>query len=64
MAKKNYRRRTLTIEEKQELACMRSEVVRIEAMLLEGIISTQEYNKAYRDMLDRISALEAKYDIQ
>lgn len=64
LRKKINHEKTLTVIEKQELRCMRADVVRLEAMLLEGVISRQEYNKKLGDINARLMSLEMKYGLR
>lgn len=59
----DHQRKTITIEEKQELRCMRAQIVNLEAMLIQGAISRQDYQKELGDINTRITALEVKYGI-
>ena len=59
-----YQRKTITVEEKQELRCMRAQIVNLEAMLLQGVISRQDYQKELEDISSRITALEVKYGLR
>ena len=59
-----HERHTITVEEKQELRCMRAQIVNLEAMLQEGVISVQEYGRQLEDISSRVTALEEKYDIR
>ena len=61
---KGYERPTLTVIEKQELNIMRADIVCLEAMLREGVISVQEYNRKLEETSNRITALEQKYGIR
>lgn len=60
----DHQRKTITVEEKQELRCMRAQIVNLEAMLIQGVISRQDYNKELEDISSRITALEVKYGIR
>lgn len=60
----DYQRKTTTVEEKQELRCMRAQIVNLEAMLIQGVISRQDYYKELEDINSRITALEVKYGIR
>ena len=60
----DHQRKTITVEEKQELRCMRAQIVNLEAMLLQGVISKQEYQKELGDISSRITALEVKYGLR
>ena len=60
----DHERKTITIEEKQELRCMRAQIVNLEAMLLQGAISRQDYQKELDDISSRITALEVKYGLR
>ncbi|MBR2553714.1 MAG: hypothetical protein IKE94_02525 [Aeriscardovia sp.] len=60
----DHQRKTITIEEKQELRCMRAQIVNLEAMLMQGIISRQDYQKELGDINSRITALEVKYGLR
>ena len=60
----DHERKTITIEEKQELRCMRAQIVNLEAMLFQGAISRQEYQKELEDISSRITALEVKYGLR
>lgn len=60
----DHERKTITIEEKQELRCMRAQTVNLEAMLLQGAISRQDYQKELDDISSRITALEVKYGLR
>lgn len=60
----DHERKTITIEEKQELRCMRAQIVNLEAMLLQGAISRQDYQKELEDISSRITALEVKYGLR
>ena len=60
----DHQRKTITLEEKQELRCMRAQIVNLEAMLLQGVISKQDYQKELGDINARITALEVKYGLR
>lgn len=60
----DHERKTITIEEKQELRCMRAQIVNLEAMFLQGAISRQDYQKELDDISSRITALEVKYGLR
>ena len=60
----DHERKTITIEEKQELRCMRAQIVNLEAMLLQGAISRQDYQKELDYISSRITALEVKYGLR
>lgn len=60
----DHQRKTITLEEKQELRCMRAQIVNLEAMLLQGAISRQDYQKELDDISSRITALEVKYGLR
>ena len=60
----DYERKSLTIEEKRELRCMRAQIVNLEAMLIQGAISRQEYQKELEDISSRVTALEVKYGLR
>ena len=60
----DHQRKTITVEEKQELRCMRAQIVNLEAMLLQGAISRQDYQKELDDISSRITALEVKYGLR
>ena len=60
----DHQRKTITVEEKQELRCMRAQIVNLEAMLIQGVISRQDYQKELGDISSRITALEVKYGIR
>lgn len=60
----DHQRKTITLEEKQELRCMRAQIVNLEAMLLQGVISRQDYQKELGDISSRITALEVKYGLR
>lgn len=60
----NHERQTLTIAERCDLKFMRAEIVNLEAMLQEGVISVQEYGRQLEDISSRVTALEEKYDIR
>lgn len=59
-----HERKTITVEEKQELRCMRAQIVSLEAMLIQGVISRQDYQKELGDINARITALEVKYGLR
>lgn len=60
----NHERQTLTLDERRDLKFMRAEIVNLEAMLQEGVISVQEYGRQLEDISSRVTALEEKYDIR
>ena len=60
----DHERKTITLEEKQELRCMRAQIVNLEAMLLQGVISRQDYQKELEDISSRVTALEVKYGLR
>lgn len=60
----NHERQTLTLDERRDLKFMRAEIVNLEAMLQEGIISVQEYGKQLEQINAKVTALEEKYDIR
>ena len=60
----DHQRKTITVEEKQELRCMRAQIVNLEAMLIQGVISRQDYNKELEDISSRITSLEVKYGLR
>ena len=60
----DHQRHTITVEEKQELRCMRAQIVNLEAMLIQGVISRQDYQKELGDINSRITALEVKYGLR
>lgn len=62
--KEQYRKQTLTVAEKRDLACMRADIVRLEAMYLEGVISKAGYDKELAEMNEKITALEVKYGLR
>ena len=62
--KYDFERKTITVEEKQELRCMRAQIVNLEAMLIQGVISKQEYQKELGDISSRVTALEVKYGLR
>lgn len=67
LKKKNqfdHERKTITLEEKRELRCMRAQIVNLEAMLIQGAISRQEYQKELEDISSRVTALEVKYGLR
>lgn len=59
-----HERQSLTVLEKRELNMLRSQIVCLEAMYQEGIISLQDYNKQLEDISSRVRALEDKYGIR
>lgn len=60
----DHERQTLTIDERRDLKFMRAEIVNLEAMLQEGVISVQEYGKQLEQINAKVTALEEKYDIR
>lgn len=60
----DHDRKTITLEEKQELRCMRAQIVNLEAMLLQGVISRKDYQKELGDINTRVTALEVKYGLR
>ena len=60
----DHQRKTITVEEKQELRCMRAQIVNLEAMLIQGVISRQDYQEELGDISSRITALEVKYGLR
>ncbi len=58
-----HERQSLTLLERRELNIMRSQIVNLEAMLIQGIISRQDYQKELEDISSRVGALEDKYGI-
>ena len=58
-----HERQTITILEKREIKVLMSQIVCLEAMYREGVISLQEYNKQLEDISSRVKALEAKYGL-
>lgn len=60
----DHERKTITLEEKRELRCMRAQIVNLEAMLIQGAISRQEYQKELEDISSRVTALEVKYGLR
>lgn len=60
----DHQRKTITVEEKQELRCMRAQIVNLEAMLIQGVISRQDYQKELGDISSRITDLEVKYGLR
>ena len=60
----DHQRKTSTVEEKQEHRCMRAQIVNLEAMLIQGVISRQDYQKELGDISSRITALEVKYGLR
>ena len=60
----DHERKTITVEEKQELRCMRAQIVCLEAMLIQGAISRQDYQKELGNINARVTALEVKYGLR
>ena len=60
----DHERQTLTMAERRDLKFMRAEIVNLEAMLQEGVISVQEYGKQLEQINAKVTALEEKYDIR
>lgn len=60
----DHERKTITLEERRELRCMRAQIVNLEAMLIQGAISRQEYQKELEDISSRVTALEVKYGLR
>lgn len=61
---KQYQKRTLSVVEKRDLSLMRADIVRLEAMLIQGCISRKEYNKELEEISNKVAALEEKYGIR
>lgn len=59
-----YKKRTLSVVEKRDLSLMRADIVRLEAMLIQGCISRKEYNKELEEISNKVAALEEKYGIR
>ena len=62
-AKKSYKKQSLTLQEKRELAIMRADIVVIEEEYNQGIIDKEQYHKMLADISGRLSILEDKYGI-
>ena len=60
----SHERQTLTVLEKRELNMLRHQIVCLEAMYREGILSLQDYNKQLKDIGLRVEALEGKYGLR
>ncbi len=61
---KEYKKQTLSVVEKRDLSLMRADIVRLEAMLIQGCISRKEYNKELEEISNKVAALEEKYGIR
>lgn len=59
-----YKKQTLSVVEKRDLTLMRADIVRLEAMLIQGCISRKEYNKELEEISNKVAALEEKYGIR
>lgn len=61
---RKYEKQTLSVVEKRDLSLMRADIVRLEAMLIQGCISRKEYNKELEEISNKVAALEEKYGIR
>ena len=62
--KRQYQKQTLSVAEKRDLSLMRADIVRLEAMLIQGCMSRKEYNKELEEISNKVAVLEEKYGLR